>query len=65
MKALITPDIVYEVGNPTAITISPDGLNVVYGISRPNRESHKYSNTLWMVDLDGSNRSEVTPRQLT
>ena len=65
MKVLITPDIVYEVGNPTALTISPDGLKVVYGISCPSRESHKYTNTLWIVDLDSNNESKVTPRQLT
>ena len=57
MKVLITPDIVYEVGNPTALTISPDGLKVVYGISCPNRESQKYTNTLWIVDLDSNNES--------
>ena len=65
MKGLITPDVVYEIGSPTAATISPDGIKAVYAISRPDRESHKYNNTLWMMDLDGDNASKPIPSRLT
>ncbi len=65
MKGLITPDVVYEIGSPTAATISPDGIKAVYAISRPDRESHEYSNTLWMMDLDGDKTSKRIPSQLT
>ena len=65
MKGLITPAVVYEIRNPTAVTISPDGLKAVYAISRPDRESHEYSNTLWMMDLDGDKTSKRIPSQLT
>ena len=65
MKGLITPAVVYEIRNPTAVTISPDGLKAVYAISRPDRESHEYSNTLWMMELDGHKTSKRIPSQLT
>ena len=64
MKGLITPDVVYEIGSPTAATISPDGIKAVYAISRPDREPHKYNNTLWMMDLDGDNASKPIPSRL-
>ena len=58
----ITSDIGYEISNPTGVSISPDGNLAVYGVSKPDIESGKLKNSLWIKDL---NASESAPRELT
>ena len=58
----ITPDIGYELANPTGVSISPDGNLTVYGVSKPDIKSEKLTNSLWIKDIKDS---DSAPRELT
>ena len=58
----ITPDIGYELANPTGVSISPDGNLTVYGVSKPDIKSEKLTNSLWIKDIKDS---DSAPRKLT
>ncbi len=58
----ITSDIGYEISNPTGVTISADGHQVVYSVSKPDKASETLTSSLWIMEL---NSSVSTPRELT
>ena len=42
-------------GNPIFISFSPDGSKILYEVSSPS-----YKNSIWIMDVDGSNRKNLT-----
>ncbi len=61
MKKPLSSDVlIYGLETPVDPQIAPDGSAIVYGLTTADRETKKDSSQLWLCDLDGGNRSQLT-----
>ncbi len=61
MTQPLTPEkIIYGFSLAGDPDISPDGKRIVYTLSKIDPETHKNKSNLWLCDIDGSNRRQLT-----
>jgi len=61
MTLPITPEaIVWNLPTIAAGGVSPDGKHLLYTIAKPNQETGKGESQIWIADIDGSNRRQLT-----
>jgi dipeptidyl aminopeptidase/acylaminoacyl peptidase len=57
---LLTPELLYSLPRVSEPKLSPDGKRVLYGVSFFSVEQNKGNRELFVVDLDGSNKQQIT-----
>jgi dipeptidyl aminopeptidase/acylaminoacyl peptidase len=61
MSKPITPEtIVYGFTSAGDADVSPDGTRITYTLARTNRETKKGGSQLWLCDIDGGNKRQLT-----
>ncbi|MGB3329822.1 MAG: S9 family peptidase [Thermomicrobiales bacterium] len=61
MSLPITPEaIVWDLPTIAAGNVSPDGKHILYTVARPDRETGKGDSQIWIADIDGGNRRQLT-----
>ena len=60
-KRLITAEDLYKIELVSDPQLSPDGANIIFGVTRVERKTEKKFTNLWLVPSDGSS----APRQFT
>jgi len=51
---------VYDLPTVAAGGVSPDGTQVTYTVTQNNRETGKSETQIWIADIDGTNRRQLT-----
>lgn len=57
---ILTPEILYSMARISDAQISPDGKKVLYGTTFISIEQNKGNRELFTVDIDGSNKKQIT-----
>jgi dipeptidyl aminopeptidase/acylaminoacyl peptidase len=57
---LMTPEVLWAFGRTSEPEVSPDNKTVVYGITYYDIAQNKGNRELWTVNLDGSERKQIT-----
>ncbi len=57
---LLTPEVLYSMGRISDARLSPDGKRVLYGVTFFSIEQNKGNRELFVVNLDGSDRRQIT-----
>lgn len=57
---VITPELLWKLGRVSEARISPDGKNVLYGITYYNLEENKGNRDLYIVPVDGGTPKKIT-----
>ena len=56
----LTPEKLWELGRVSMDDMSPDGTQVVYGITRYNLEANKGNRDLYLINAEGGNVKKIT-----
>lgn len=56
----LTPEILHQFAQLSGVDISPDGKTVLYGVSYGDIELNKRNRELFTVNVDGSNKKQIT-----
>ncbi len=59
-NGLLSPEVLYTLGQVTGVEISPDKKTVLYGVSYTSIEQNKRNRELFTVNIDGSNKKQIT-----
>ncbi len=59
-NGILTPEIMWKFGRVSDAQLSPDGRNIVYGITRYNVPTNKSNTDIYSISVEGG-----TPKQLT
>ena len=59
-NGILTPEIMWKFGRVSDAQLSPDGRNIVYGITRYNVPTNKSNTDIYLIPVEGG-----TPKQLT
>lgn len=57
---VMTQDLLWQLGRVGGETLTPDGLNVIYGISNPNMSENKSERNLYSIPLAGGQPKQIT-----
>lgn len=57
---LLTPEVLYSMGRVSDAKLSPDGKQVLYGVTFFSIEQNKGNRELFIVNIDGSDRRQIT-----
>lgn len=57
---IMTPEIMWSLGRVGETTLSPDGQKVVYGVTYYDIAENKGNTELYMMNVDGSNKKQLT-----
>lgn len=57
---LMTPEVLWSFGRTSEPVVSPDNKTVVYGVTYYDIAQNKGNRELWSVNIDGSNRKQLT-----
>ena len=61
MSQPLTPDaLVYDLTPASDPQVSPDGRRIVFALTTTDRQSQQVSSHLWLCDVDGGNRRQLT-----
>ena len=60
----LTPEKLWELGRVSLDDVSPDGSQVVYGITRYNLPANKGNRDLYLINSDGGNVKKIISNQL-
>ena len=55
-----TPEVLNAFGRVSDVQVSPDGKQVLYGITYMSVEQNKGNRELWVMDIDGQNAKQLT-----
>ncbi|MDH6312510.1 dipeptidyl aminopeptidase/acylaminoacyl peptidase [Parabacteroides sp. PFB2-10] len=56
----LTPEVLYSMARVSSGQVSPDGTKVLYGVSFQSIEQNKGNRELFVVDIDGKNKQQIT-----
>lgn len=59
-NGILTPEILWKFGRVSDAQLSPDGKNIIYGITRFNVATNKSNTDIYLISVNGG-----TPKQLT
>jgi dipeptidyl aminopeptidase/acylaminoacyl peptidase len=59
-NGLLTPEIMHSMGKVSDPQISPDGKEILYGVSFTSIEKNKNNRELFIMNLDGTNNRQIT-----
>ncbi len=59
-NGLLTPEVLWSFGRLGETAISPDGSKIVYSISYYSIEQNKSNSDLFIMNVDGSNKKQLT-----
>lgn len=57
---IMTPEVLWKLGRVSEVQVSPDGKNIIYGITRYKLEENKGNKDIFIIPADGGE-----PKQLT
>ena len=57
---IMTPEILWAFGRVGDVQVSPDNTKILYGVSYYSVEEDKSNRELFVMDLDGSNKKQLT-----
>ncbi|MDR1918115.1 MAG: S9 family peptidase [Tannerellaceae bacterium] len=60
MNGLLTPEVLYSLSRVNNAKLSPDGSKVLYGVTFISLEQNKGNRELFIVNVDGSNKQQIT-----
>ncbi|MGN6483559.1 MAG: prolyl oligopeptidase family serine peptidase [Thermomicrobiales bacterium] len=61
MSLPITPEaIVWDLPTIAAGSVSPDGEHILYTVAKPDRETGKGDSQIWIANIDGTERRQLT-----
>jgi dipeptidyl aminopeptidase/acylaminoacyl peptidase len=58
--SLLSPELVQTLGQVSGVTVSPDGKKVLYAVTYTDIEQNKRNRELFVVDIDGRNKQQLT-----
>ncbi len=56
----LTPEVMHSMGKLSDPQVSPDGMQILYGVSYTSIEQNKNNREIFMMDIDGSNNRQLT-----
>ncbi|MDL2281873.1 S9 family peptidase [Parabacteroides sp. OttesenSCG-928-G06] len=59
-NGILTPEILYSMPRVSGGVVSPDGKKVLYGVSFQSIEQNKGNRELFVVNIDGSGKQQIT-----
>lgn len=59
-NGLLTPEIMYSFGRIGGIELSPDKQKILYGVSYVSIEKNKSNRELFVMDVNGDNKKQIT-----
>ena len=59
-NGLLTPEIMHSMGKVSDPQISPDGKEILYGVSFTSIEQNRNNRELFIMNLDGTNNRQIT-----
>ncbi len=59
-QGVMTPQLLWELGRVSLETVSPDGKNMIYGVTHYNIDENRGNRNLYQMSLDGLNRKQIT-----
>ena len=62
IKPLSPETIVYGFTSAGDADISPDGTRITYSLGRTDRETKKGGSQIWLCDIDGANKRQLTSK---
>ena len=57
---VFTPEMLNTLGRVSDPQVSPDGKKILFGVSYPSIEQNKSNRELFVMDIDGNNRVQLT-----
>jgi dipeptidyl aminopeptidase/acylaminoacyl peptidase len=57
---MMTPEVLYGLARVSDVSLSPDGSQVLYGVTFISLEQNKGNRELFIVNSDGSNKQQIT-----
>ncbi|MFA6401822.1 MAG: hypothetical protein WCX31_09390 [Salinivirgaceae bacterium] len=55
-----TPEVLWSFGRLGDVQVSPDGTQLLYGVSYLSIEQNKSNRELFIMDVDGANKKQIT-----
>ena len=59
-NGIMTPEVLYSFGRVSDVQISPDKSQILYGVTYVSIEQNKTNRELFTMDVDGSNKTQIT-----
>ena len=59
-NGIMTPEVMYTLGRVGGIEISPDKKKILYGVTYVSIPENKSNRELFVMDIDGSNKIQIT-----
>ena len=61
MAKPLSPEVmVYELVSADDPQVNPQGTQIIYSLSKADKESQKVAGNLWLCDVDGGNKRQLT-----
>ncbi|HBO75842.1 MAG TPA: peptidase S9 [Marinilabiliales bacterium] len=57
---LMTPEVLWSFGRISDVQVSPDGKQILYGVTYPSIAQNKSNRELFVMNADGSNKMQIT-----
>lgn len=59
-NGLLTPEVMHNMGKVSDPQVSPDGKEILFGVSYTDIAQNKNNRELFIMDVDGSNKRQIT-----
>lgn len=59
-NGIMTPEVLYSFGRVSGIQVSPDKSKILYGVSYVSIEQNKINRELFVMNIDGSDKKQIT-----
>ncbi len=59
-NGLLTPEVMHNMGKVSDPQVSPDGKEILFGVSYTDITQNKNNRELFIMDVDGSNKRQIT-----
>lgn len=59
-NGIMTPEVLYSFGRISDVQISPDKSQILYGVTYVSIEQNKTNRELFVMNVDGSNKKQIT-----
>ena len=57
---IMTPEVLWSFGRLGDIQVSPDGKQILYGVSYYSKDQNRSNRELYVMDIDGKNQKQIT-----
>ncbi|MCK9206457.1 MAG: peptidase S9, partial [Salinivirgaceae bacterium] len=57
---IMTPEVLWSFGRISDVQVSPDGKQILYGVTYPSITQNKSNRELFVMNADGSNKTQIT-----